>query len=274
MVVDNVYVHIARTDPVYAQVKRLLEKRGIVVLNPRLPDKRGVWQALQRRPALTGHLPETASLVSVLDLERWLDRHESVFLKPVRGSGGRGVLRVIREASGTYRVDGLKQAIWRRDEFAFFLKKRLGKESHLIQQGLSLLEAEGCKIDLRVVLHRDGDRMWQPITTVPRMGATGRVVTNLAQGGQVKEFGWLSEQMAALGLPAPQRERLERIAVEAAAAVTEIRPTLAFLGLDLALDTAGRAYVLDINPRPGRKSLGPAERSRAFSCLVRYCKTF
>ncbi|MCX7572006.1 YheC/YheD family protein [Tumebacillus sp. DT12] len=273
VVVDNVYVHIARTDRLYAGNKRALEQRGTVVLNPRLPDKSGVWQALQRQPLLADHLPETAVMRSAADLERWLDRHESVFLKPVRGSGGRGVLRVSRDQAGTYRVAGAKKSLWRREEWSFFLKKRLGETPHLIQQGLSLFETEGCKIDLRIVLHRDGDRTWQPITTVPRMGAIGSVVTNLAQGGQVKEFAWLTERMTEQGLRAPQRERLEQIAVQAAEAVTLIRPTLAFLGLDLALDTTGRAYVLDINPRPGRKSLGAAERSRAFACLVRYCKT-
>ncbi|MGZ4112349.1 MAG: hypothetical protein ACXVP5_07935 [Tumebacillaceae bacterium] len=41
----------------------------------------------------------------------------------------------------------------------------------------------------------------------------------------------------------------------------------------MALDPAGGIWLLDINPRPGRKVLSPADRKRACGMLIEYVKT-
>jgi glutathione synthase/RimK-type ligase-like ATP-grasp enzyme len=274
VIVDLVFVQVSRTDPLYAANKRLLAAHGHLLLNPRLPDKRGVWRALADWQPLHPHLPQTDVLQSVQQVDEWLARHPAVFLKPVRGSGGHGVLKVERVAGEhRYRLTANKNQILAPPELHRLLQARMKKERHLLQEALSLFEVEGRKIDLRVVLHRDGGREWQPVATVPRAGAAGMAVTNLAQGGEARTLEWLNEQAVHQGVPMPPCEEIERVAVEASRAVTAVRPTLAFLGLDLALDTAGRLWVLDINPRPGRKVLSQDARRLAFRHLAHYAQS-
>lgn len=273
VVVDNVFVHVARTDARYAAAKRALLQKGTRVVNPRLPDKRGVWRTLLQSAAMRPHLPETAALQGADQVERWLDRHESVFLKPVRGSKGRGVARITRAADGRYAVTEGSEQVLGTAALRRLVSARLKREKHLIQQGLSLVEADGSKIDLRVVLYRDGTGSWRPVATVPRVGQTGQAVTNLAQGGRTETLEWLQAELRKQRLTMPAREQIEQVAILTAEALTPIRPTLAFLGIDIGLTADGRLYALDINPRPGRQVLSMDDRRAAYKYLIGFCKT-
>ncbi|TCP52747.1 glutathione synthase/RimK-type ligase-like ATP-grasp enzyme [Tumebacillus sp. BK434] len=273
VVVDQVFVHVARTDARYATVKRGLIQKGARVVNPRLPDKRGVWRTLLQSAALRPHLPESSALHSADDVESWLQRHPSVFVKPVRGSKGRGVVRITRAADGRYAVAEGKEQVLGTAAMRKMIARRLGREKHLIQQGLPLVEADGSKIDLRVVLYRDDSKRWRPVATVPRVGQSGQAVTNLAQGGRTESLAWLQEELRSQCLPVPAREQIEQVAVLTAEALTPLRPSLAFLGIDIGLTTDGGLYALDINPRPGRQVLSMDDRRNAYQYLIGYCKT-
>lgn len=274
VIVDNVFVHISRTSSIYANNKRMLKKAGYLFINPRIPDKWGVWSALLKVPQIRPNLPETALLERNTDMDGWLKKHPTVFLKPTRGSGGNGILRVERALSN-YKVtrgdqsETLTPQKWRRliDSLT-----EPDKKKYLVQQGLSLLEFEDRKVDIRVLLHRDADLIWQPVASVPRLGDTGQIVTNLHQGGETKTLDWLAEQTRGLGIELPPRAAIENVAVGAAEAMTKIRPRLAFLGIDIAPDDQGRLWLLDLNPRPGRKVLSDEDKKFAFRCLIGFAK--
>ena len=271
VIVDNVFLSIARHDKTYAAVKRSLLKCGVTCLNPRLPDKWGVWEALLARRPLRPHLPETTLLrrgEEIAEVEEWLERYASVFIKPVRGSGGHGVVRVQEDRDGGYVLTSSDTVHLSREELQEQLKKLVGREKHLIQRGLPLLEVDRRNIDIRVVLHRDGYGDWQAVCTVPRIGQPGQAVTNLARGGEKRSLSWLRE----LDADIPSQEEIEDVAILAAEGVTAIRPTLAFLGIDVALDREGDLWVIDVNPRPGRKVLTLEDREVAFRYLVAWAR--
>jgi len=274
VIVDNVYVHIASTSVKYRNNKRMLQKAGYLIVNPRIPDKWGVWSALLKSPLIRANMPETALLTADTDLDEWLRRHKTVFLKPSRGSGGRGILRVERDLR-EYKVtrgnqsETLSGREWRR-----LIDSLLQPDSskYLIQQGLSLLAFENRKVDIRVLLHRDANLNWQAVATVPRLGDTGQIVTNLQQGGETRTLDWLTQQTQGIGIELPSRTIIENVAVGAAEAMTRIRPNLAFLGIDIAPDDQGHLWLLDINPRPGRKVLKDEDKRFAFQCLIGFAK--
>ena len=268
VIVDNVFLSVARRDKTYAAVKRALQKRGITFLNPRLPDKWGVWEALLACRPLRPYLPETTLLRRGEEVKDWLERHASVFLKPVRGSGGHGVVQVRADREGGYVLTGSDREHLSPEELQERVEELVWREKHLLQRGLPLLMLDRRNIDIRVVLHRDGHGVWQAVATVPRVGQPGHAVTNLAQGGEKRSLSWLRE----LAPDIPSQEEIEEVAILAAEGVTAIRPTLAFLGIDVALDREGGLWVIDVNPRPGRKVLTLEDRKAAFRYLVAWAK--
>ncbi|PWK07851.1 YheC/YheD family protein [Tumebacillus permanentifrigoris] len=269
VLIDSVTVHYARTSRRFSEQKKTLRRAGFQILNPRFPDKWGVWQALLTSPDLVANLPQTTLLQAPGDVEAWLQRHPAVFLKPVRGSGGVGVVEIRTVDKQTYQLTSAKKSrILSGGQLRLFIEGQLRQGPHLLQSGIPLLDLDGRKLDLRVYLQRDGRGDWQAITTVPRLAAAGQVVTNLAQGGVVRSFEWLEEATSSHSIQLPSRAEIEAVAITAARALTVKRKTLAFLGIDIALDHDGHAYLLDINPRPGRKALTPADKTLAFRYLL------
>ncbi|KEO83090.1 YheC/YheD family protein [Tumebacillus flagellatus] len=271
VLIDSVYVSYARASRRFSEQKKTLRRAGYHILNPRFPDKWGVWESLISTSDLAPHLPQTSLWRAVSDVEVWLRRHSSVFLKPARGSGGFGVLEVRPEHNLTYRLTTARESrVLAAEEMRAFLHEQFGQGKFLIQGGIALLEVEGRKCDLRIYLQRDGDGRWQAVTTVARLAAPEQVVTNLAQGGVVRSFDWLVQAAREHLFRVPPRAEVEAVAIRAADVLTEKRNTLAFLGIDIALDREGRAFLLDVNPRPGRKSLSVEEKKTAFSLLLAY----
>lgn len=271
VLIDNVHVHIARKHQRFSEQKKALQRADFAILNPRLPDKWGVWQVLSASPDLRSHLPPTVLLQDTAEVERWLAKQPAVFLKPVRGSGGTGVVEIRELGAESIRLSSASSIREiARQELNVFIEERLRASSHLLQKSIPLLDLDGQKLDLRVYLQRDGYGEWQAVTTVPRLASSGQVVTNLAQGGRVRTFDWLVHESRRKRFPVPRRSEVEFVAILAAEAITVKRPTLAFLGVDIALDPAGQIYLLDINPRPGRKSLTIEDKKVAFRLLVDY----
>ncbi|MGZ6550694.1 MAG: YheC/YheD family protein, partial [Tumebacillaceae bacterium] len=148
VIIDNVIVSVARRDQTYAANKRALQRMDVTVLNPRLPDKWGVWQALRAYAPLAKHLPETELLQRTQDLAQWLAQYETVYVKPVRGSGGQGVMQIKQTAQQKYLVSGKNHAQMTRAELHTLAAHLLAseKEKHLLQRGLPLLEVEKRKL--------------------------------------------------------------------------------------------------------------------------------
>ncbi|HEU4964024.1 MAG TPA: YheC/YheD family protein [Bacilli bacterium] len=273
VVVDNVFLRIARHDKRYARQKKELQQAGITFLNPRFVDKWAATQALEQAEALRPHLPKTVLLERPEEVEAWLSHTTNLFLKPVRGSGGLGVLCVSRADHDQFFLAGAgRTRKVSRADLRYRVRDALRRSRHLLQKGVSLVEVDGHKVDLRVVVYRDEQGLWQPIATVPRLGRKGRAVTNLARGGKVRTYAWLASRMRRQGVRVPVQAEVERVALRAAEAVTKLRPTLSYLGIDIGLDASGGLWVLDINPRPGRKVLSLEDRRLAYRCLVGFAK--
>lgn len=216
---------------------------------------------MRRNHALRSHVPET-ELFSRAALAQLLKRYGMVYIKPLRGSHGRGVIRIDIDAKNgqegvrgtipaysvhigaTVRKQLSSDALWQA------IRPYTDKEPYLIQQGIRLLQYDGRPFDLRVVTQLDRNRDWRLTGMLARVAHSGKAVTNGSQGATIHTF---DTALAPYG-SAPARRRLkadlQTLGLRTAQALKRSFPFLQEIGFDIALDSRLHPWILEANSRP------------------------
>ncbi|MNY10814.1 Endospore coat-associated protein YheD [compost metagenome] len=227
----------------------------------RLQSKLLKDRAMRRSSLLRSHLPETRPYHPYV-LRRMLNQHSTVFVKPDKGSQGRGIVRLKRiKNRGVHISWGLNNRKVNRKFMIRELHQRLRPyQSYLVQQGLQLTKYHNRLIDIRVFLQKPGSK-WLISGKVVRVGAAGRFVTNYSQGGKPVH---LPKVLNSIYHDNPQKvqaiiQKVDQVAYHAAAALNSKFPGIRVLGIDIGLDRSGRIWIIEANTRPGTqlfKNLG------------------
>lgn len=179
-----------------------------------------------------------------------LGRYRFVFIKPVKGGGGHGVIKVGRDAAGfyctclfqTYRCS-------RFEELVRVLSSIKLKRAYLIQQGIELATIEGRPIDYRVKTVKNGGQ-WEFRSMVGRLARPGLVVTNLCKGGMLLQgTDGLRRSLRGISARAKRREMRE-LTLHCISVLEAQFPGLGELGFDYGIDRNGRIWILEVNTRP------------------------
>ncbi len=270
VIYENVFVHLVMHGYV-RPLRALARARGIPLFNPLMPCKATLSEWVRAHPETGLRVPVTTRVVDVATIDRMLDRFGVVYVKPVGGYGGRGVLRV-RGDQGSVWVDcdrcferGAFRRRLARAEFGRFMRRLLAQTSYIVQEQIPLLHVDGGKVDFRTVVMRDRNGAWKLIGIVPKVAAKGGVVTNLVAGGHKMRLAQLRQTLGATGVSLPVGD-LERSSLLTAQALTRTYPTLGVIGYDLGVDAKGNIWYIELNPKPSRSLLN-GEMSRASARL-------
>lgn len=237
---------------------RHLSRLGVHVFNPEVRwDKYRIDRMLRRDPELRRYLPDAASLSSngyAWFRSRLLEGTE-VFVKPRKGSLGLGIARVVPAGKGRFRVETAAGS--RTTSLAGAWKRvRKGRRNHYLQAGIRLLEEDGRRIDLRVPVQRDGSGAWRVPGMAAKRAERHAFLTNVARGGSVHVPRELLERLLGRGAAAAVTAEIERMAVRVAEAIAARFPGMADLGLDVGIDRRGRPFLIEVNRRDLRITMG------------------
>lgn len=228
---------------------RLQHLSGTILFNGenRL-DKWRVDRVLRQDPDVAKHLPDSA-LATKADLVRLLDLYRSVYVKPRDRSLGLGIFKVekIGETGEVKVIKAHGRRAWIRPLSAL---QQSVKPTHLIQQAVSLMELEGCPVDIRVAVQRGRTGAWEVSGMVAKKGLRWGIVTNVAAGGTSLPM----EQALEPTFPDPHsrgriKAQIEKVAVATARQLCRKSPQLADLGIDIGVDQEGRVWVIEVNGR-------------------------
>lgn len=251
------------------------------VFNEKYLDKTEVFQALRGYAGAVGYLPESWSFTSISQLRSMLNKYRTVFLKPVRGSLGKGILRITRAKPGYVLSSSGPEGIRKRRfsslaSLVAALSGKLKKNRYQIQQGLDLIAVGGRPVDFRALVQKTSDGVWKVTSIVARTAGSNRFVSNVAQGGTVDT---VKRTVARSNLAAGRSGvsvRLRRAALSIAKGVDDrIQAHFGELGIDLAVDRSGRVWLLEVNSKPAKNdsSLLTGRRVRpSVRHLVQYAR--
>lgn len=259
--------------PPSRETTRKLRKMDWYMFNQAIGNKWRMTNLMRSWAPLAPHVPDTDYLSEPKEVDNWLSRYPAVYIKPLYGFGGTGILRVEYTDDGMYKVSGETEAVMTKEEFYPFIVECRSHTHYLIQQEIKLFAVDDRKIDLRVFIARGGDKKWRAISTVAKWGADGKIITNLVAGGEMKDLDWLAEETKKQGVPMPTQEAIERVAIESGEAIIGLFPKVAYLGIDVALDYNGDLYILDLNPGPTRKTLDDEQLRQWYRTTISFAKT-
>ncbi|GBF73996.1 hypothetical protein PA598K_02324 [Paenibacillus sp. 598K] len=251
-------------------LKEVKSRWRVQVFNEKFLDKSEVFDALRHDATVQRYLPESHVLRQLATLKAMCGRYETVFLKPVRGSLGKGIIRVSRLAAGGAQALYATAAGTKRQQFstlkALFdsLSGKMKTVRYQIQQGLHLIEIQKRPVDFRALVQKNLVGDWAPTSIVARIASSQHFVSNLARGGTlspVKEAVMRSNMSSSAKQDAAAR--LQRAALEIAKAIEQHIPAhFGELGIDLAIDTSGRVWLLEVNSKPSKNDNTPLNEQK------------
>src|SRR5690606_17398085 len=208
-------------------------------------------RVLQQDPFLRRMIPETLWYTPA-NLAEMLERYDTVYVKPDKGGGGVGILRIEKQEAGRYRICFRTRckAVDRRRLSAVVESCFSPGKRYLIQQGIQLMLYRGSPFDLRILLQKP-HRRWIVSGMVAKVAASGRLVTNSSAGGHPRP---VEAALARVARDRLGRERLSRelhhMAERVAVVLNERCPGLRELGIDVGGDQEGRLRIFEVNTRP------------------------
>ncbi|WNS46386.1 YheC/YheD family protein [Paenibacillus sp. MMS20-IR301] len=256
---------------------------GTHFFNEKFLDKTEVFEALAHDPALQRYLPESHALNGFAVLKKMCGTYSSVFLKPVRGSLGKGILRISKEEGGGYRLLSTTPMGSRKQSYPSLAKlfgsiaPKMKTTRYQIQQGLPLMELGRRPVDFRALVQKNGTGKWGVTSIVARTAGSNHFVSNLARGGTLST---VREAISKSSLPSGVKEsvqvQLPRAALAIARGVeTYIPAHFGELGIDLALDQSGRIWLLEVNSKPSKNDNTPLNDQKirpSVKQMILYCR--
>lgn len=234
-----------------------LSKQQIPFFNAHFLNKFEVFKALIDSSYLKPYVPYTEECTSVEQLEIFLEKYQTVFIKPIHGSQGRNILKITKDKN-QYRLQNSQNS---EEEILFQttsqvfqpIKQLLKKRTYIIQEGLPLIMKDNRLVDFRFLCHKNKFNKWVVTSTVARVGHPTQFVSNLARGGDLQKINdFLSEY-----LPNKERVNFKKLLVELAIECCKCIDSsydglFAEFGVDLAIDEQFNPWIIELNSKPSK----------------------
>jgi hypothetical protein len=246
-------------------MKEVKSRFGIAIFNEKYLNKTEVFDALRHSPVLIKYLPESHLFKNYAMLKSMSAKYSVVFLKPVAGSLGKGIIRIIRTSNQSYSchltsmTGTTKQAFVSLASLFTTISSKLKQRRFQIQQGLQLIEIGGRPVDFRALVQRGSSGEWAITSIVGRIAGSDHFVSNLARGGSLSKVREaLENSNLGSGMQKTVSSQLRKAALEIAGGIEDqIKGHFGELGLDLAVDTNGRVWLLEANSKPSKNDGTP-----------------
>lgn len=247
----------------FAQLKQFRSRyHSLLFLNRPLGDKWSTYLTLKENSLIRPHLPPTKVFTSPDDVLQMLKREGIVFVKPINGTGGRGIMRIEKcKNPKLYYIQGRdlrRKIIHPQKIHAATLGAKLNvwtaNRPYIVQKGIQVKLPDGRVHDYRMLVQKDGSGNWGVTGCAGRVGPQKSVTSNLHGGGiavgmlKLLEI-WIEDEEKIKQV----KETAEKLGIEAAKHLEQKYGALCELALDLAIDRYGNVWLLEVNPKPARE---------------------
>ncbi|MCM3241228.1 YheC/YheD family protein [Cytobacillus oceanisediminis] len=259
-------------------VNWLKARSDIQFLGYGLPNKLELYEIL----SCTNISPYLLKTAPYTDADRFLDSllpDHPLILKPASGSQGHGIYYIEKTGKNILVKTDKKNAQVSRsfesaEKAAGWLNNLTAKRQYLFQPYVNLSNKEEQPFDIRILLQKDMNGTWKELGRGIRAGRNGGIVSNLSTGGSNISFeDWIIEYPSSLR--SFLCDELYDIIDTLPAALERKLPPLFEIGIDIGVENNGSIWILDINSKPGRKTIlnsQPEKKEELYTAPLHYAK--
>lgn len=224
--------------------------------------------------SLKRYIPKTAAYSSS-SLKEMLNRYNMVYVKPDKGTHGKGVMRAKRRSKGAFELrEGVSTKVFRSvNQLHSSIKSRIGKRKYLVQKGIHMMSHRGRKFDLRVLVQKNLNNNWEAMSILGRKADANKIVTNVSNGGSMESLSTLLRPHMNKASIRKLRRELNQMGLSAGKRLSKKYRGLKQLGLDIALDKNMQPWILEVNTSPAiyvYRTFNPS----AYRRILRYTKAY
>ena len=205
---------------------------------------------LMRSPKLHQYVPDTM-LFTFDDLQLMLDKHQMVYVKPVKGSSGNGVIKVVKKnTTYSYHV-GMEPRNFPtyKEMFRSLIRRKYDRE-YIVQQGIRLLTYDERIFDIRIMVQKNEKSEWETTGYIGRLAHPKKIVTNFHNSGKPMTLEQLMSPYLQDEKKAKFIESLRELGHQMAVEFHTRFPAFKEIGIDLGLDSSLKPWIIEVNTRP------------------------
>ena len=239
-----------------------LKHPEIKFFNHPLGNKWSLHKKMQADSLLSTFLPDTIMYEGTSSILRMLKKYPLIYVKPINGTGGRGIVRIKRQTHGKVSISGrdlnrkiIHEHIVDINQLGKSLAKwRLNQIKYIVQQGIMLVLPNGRVHDYRVLVQKNSLGEWQISGAAGRVGALHSVTANLHGGGSAMPMDDLLQKFIDKRINIEEiKNDLSSLCVHLCSYLEESAGSLYELAIDIAIDKNGKIWIIEINPKPARE---------------------
>lgn len=273
-----------REDERLPRVKKKLaaisKQSDIRLFNRRFFNKWTLFQWLNENTLTKPYIPETRRLTDAIVLSSLLKRHRLLYLKPVRGKAGVGIMTVmvqpekklpfrlqIQEEKGsrTYRSGTMKR-LWER----VVRQSHVLGEPYIAQQGIALASVNGRPFDLRALVQKNGNGQWEISGIGARVAGDSSITTHVPRGGYIDDPEKLLASLFGKEKTGKVLGKVRNTTLLLAKQIEKsAHSRMCEMSMDLGVDSTGHVWFFEANSKP-MKFDEPHIRNKSLERIFQY----
>ncbi|MET3290990.1 UNVERIFIED_CONTAM: hypothetical protein ABID98_003560 [Brevibacillus sp. OAP136] len=262
-------------EEVSSALTKISSMPGVTLFNMHFFNKQALFATLGRLEQTHHFLPETRKLDTLTRLRSFCSRYPLVYLKPVTGKAGKGIMRLEQinnrwQLRRVYARTSITKHFASIDAVWEHIEQTVKKKKYIIQQGINLARYKGRPFDIRVLVQKNGNGEWGITGIGIRQAGARSITTHVPRGGSIQSparvFNHLYGERAVSIFA-----KIEDAAMIVARSLADEINCLAEMSMDLGLTTDGMLWFFEANAKP-EKFDEPAIRQSSLKTLIQYAQ--
>lgn len=217
-------------------------------------------------------LPDTEAATKS-NIFNMMQKYDSLYLKPDEGTGGRGIFKITKTVNGIVLRGGTSSRNYPTlDALYNSLHKFLYKHNYVVQQGIHLLKHDGRSFDIRVMVQKNRSGQLETTGIVGRLAKPGKIVTNFHSGGTPFPIDTLLRSHLSGAERTNFIKKIESLGREASMVLGESYKGKKAFGVDIAIDSNMKPWILEINTGPDMSIFNTLKDKTMYRRILRYSK--